>query len=131
MSARILVVDDDFDNRTIVCEALQAAGFETMTAVNGLEALAMVEANRPDLMLLDLSMPKMNGWEVAMRLRAKPEHSAMPIVAFTANAMRDDQEKALKAGCDDYLSKPCTPRDVIRKIQSWLARSAAKQTQTP
>ena len=74
MSARILVVDDDFDNRTIVCEALQAAGFETMTAVNGLEALAMVEANRPDLMLLDLSMPKMNGWEVAMRLRAKPEH---------------------------------------------------------
>lgn len=122
MSATILIADDDYDNRAILRQALEASGFRVLEAVNGEEALQAVQAQSPDLILLDLSMPKMNGWEAAKRLRQLPQAAAVPIFAFTAHALQGDEVKARAAGCDDYVSKPCIPREVVEKIRRRLAQ---------
>ena len=116
----ILIADDDFDNRTILKEALEAAGFAVVLATNGQEALDMAMKELPDLIFLDLSMPKMNGWEAAKRLRQIPQMAQIPIFAFTAHALQGDETKAKAAGCDDYVSKPCVPREVVQKVRDWL-----------
>jgi two-component system, cell cycle response regulator DivK len=122
MTVAVLIADDDFDNRTIASEALVAAGYQTFMVANGMEALAFLEQKRPDVLLLDLSMPKINGWEVARRIRARRELDAMAIVAFTAHALVGDSEKALSAGCDDYLAKPCHPKEIVQVVVRALAR---------
>jgi two-component system cell cycle response regulator DivK len=118
--SKILVADDDYDNRTIVQEALEAAGFPVLTATNGVEALEITIQNHPDVLLLDLSMPKLNGWEVAKQIRQKPELSGTVIVAFTAHALVGDELKAKASGCDDYISKPCLPKEVVAKVAYWI-----------
>jgi two-component system cell cycle response regulator DivK len=125
MTSKILVADDDFDNRTIVQEVLQAAGYQVDLVTNGEEAMEQISRKTPDLLLLDLSMPKLNGWEVARRIRQKPELSGTVIIAFTAHALVGDELKAKASGCDDYLSKPCLPRDVVAKVASWIKRRQA------
>jgi two-component system cell cycle response regulator DivK len=121
MKTRILVADDDADSRAVARDALTRAGFEVIEATDGVETLEAANRENPDMVLLDLSMPRMNGWEAARRMKSGPR-SAVPVVAFTAHALAGDKEKALSAGCDDYLPKPCTPRDVVRKAEQWTSR---------
>ena len=120
MTYKILVADDDFDNRTIATESLESAGYQIIQATNGFEALDAVAKEKPDLIFLDLSMPKLDGWQTVRRLKALPEVSKIPVVAFTAHAMVGDDHKAKEAGCDDYLTKPCTPKKIIEKAKEWL-----------
>jgi two-component system cell cycle response regulator DivK len=120
VSKKVLVADDDFDNRTIVQEVLEAAGYQVILAVNGVEALEKMSLEKPDALLLDLSMPKLNGWEVAKQIRQMPHLAHTVIIAFTAHALVGDELKAKAAGCDDYLSKPCLPKDIVKKVASWV-----------
>lgn len=122
MNPKILVADDDFDNRTIVQEALEAAGYQVFLAIDGEEALKQIAATKPAVLLLDLSMPKLNGWEVAKRIRQDLAYSDTAIIAFTAHALVGDELKAKASGCDDYISKPCLPREVTAKVAFWLER---------
>jgi two-component system cell cycle response regulator DivK len=120
MNTKILVADDDFDNRTIVIEALQAAGYDVLVATNGEEALEAILSARTHVVLLDLSMPKMNGWEVAKKVRESESLNVVALIAFTAHALVGEELKAKAAGCDDYLAKPCVPKDVVAKVASWV-----------
>lgn len=120
MEFKILIADDDFDNRAILKEALGAAGFDVIEAVNGEEAVASALKELPDLIFLDLSMPKLNGWEAAKRLRGLAQTAAIPIFAFTAHALQGDEGTARASGCDEYVSKPCIPRDVVKKVSDYL-----------
>jgi two-component system cell cycle response regulator DivK len=122
MSGKILVADDDFDNRTIMQEALEASGYEVILATNGQEALDTLTAENPGIMLMDLSMPKINGWELARRVRETPALAGTVILAFTAHALSGDELKARAAGCDDYIAKPCLPKEVVAKVRGWLER---------
>lgn len=120
MNLKILIADDDYDNRMILKEALEMAGWRVLQATNGLEAFELIMAERPALVFLDLSMPKMNGWEVAKKIREMPELADVAVFAFTAHALQGDETKARAAGCDDYIAKPCIPRDVVKKVRRWL-----------
>src|SRR3989344_6325701 len=120
MRHKILVADDDFDNRTIIRDALEAASYEVVMAANGEEALEKIASERPELVLLDLSMPRVNGWEVAKRVREDAALEDMPIIAFTAHALAGEELKAKEAGCDDYMSKPCRPQEVLERIAHWI-----------
>jgi len=118
---KVLVVDDDADNRRIVAKVLLAEGYEVIEAIDGLEALAQARTALPDLILMDLSLPSLDGWEATRRLKLDPVTQAIPVVALTAFAMRGDEEEARAAGCDDYLSKPVRPaaiREMTRKYTS-------------
>lgn len=126
MNTRVLVADDDFDNRTIVQEILEASGIDVQLVADGETALAQAKRDKPDVLLLDLSMPKMSGWEVAKRLRQDPSMDGTAIIAFTAHALIGDELKAKASGCDDYLSKPCLPREVVEKVQRWAKRRSSE-----
>ena len=122
--AKILIADDDFDNRTIATEALEGAGYAVVQATQGLEALEKIQSENPDVVLLDLSMPKLIGWEVARRVREQKGFEALPIIAFTAHALVGDELKAKASGCSDYLSKPCLPREIVARVAQWLKGGA-------
>jgi len=118
MPKKILVVEDDTDNRRIVSKVLTVEGYQVLEATDGVEALRQARAERPDLILMDLAMPNMDGWEATRQLKSAPDTRAIPVVALTAVAMRGDEEQARAAGCDDYVSKPARPaaiRAVVRK----------------
>jgi two-component system cell cycle response regulator DivK len=118
MPKRILVVEDDPDNRRIVAKVLSVEGYGVIEATDGIEALAQARAERPDLILMDLALPNVDGWEATRRLKSDPETRSIPVVALTAVAMRGDEEQARAAGCDDYLPKPARPaaiRAVVKK----------------
>jgi two-component system cell cycle response regulator DivK len=123
MSVKVLVADDDFDNRTIAQEALEAAGYHVNTASDGDEAMAAILSQRPAVVLLDMSMPKISGWEIARRVRDNKELSAVALIAFTAHALAGDELKARSAGCDDYLPKPCLPKDIVERVRKWAEKS--------
>lgn len=118
MPKKILVVEDDTDNRRIVARALAVEGYEVLEAVDGVQALARAQAEHPDLILMDLALPNMDGWEATRRLKSDAGTRAIPVVALTAIAMRGDEEQARAAGCDDYISKPARPmaiREIVKK----------------
>ena len=118
MGKRILVVEDDEDNRKIVSKILSLEGYEIGEAVDGKEGLDKAQSWKPDLILMDLALPKMDGWEATRQIKANPELKDIPVIALTAFAMRGDEEQARAAGCDDYLPKPARPaeiREVVRK----------------
>lgn len=118
MAKKILVVEDDIDNRRIVAKVLSVVGYQVIEATDGVEALSQARAERPDLILMDLALPNLNGWEATRRLKGNDETRSIPVVALTAVAMRGDEEQARAAGCDDYLSKPARPaaiRALVRK----------------
>lgn len=118
MPKRILVVEDDPDNRRIVAKVLTVEGYDVIEAIDGIEALAQARAERPDLILMDLALPNVDGWEATRQLKSDPETRSIPVVALTAVAMRGDEEQARAAGCDDYLPKPARPaaiRAVVKK----------------
>ena len=118
MTKKILVVEDDTDNRRIVTKVLSVEGYRVVEATDGVEALAKVRTEQPDLILMDLAMPNMDGWEATRRLKSDPTTRSIPVVALTAVAMRGDEEQARAAGCDDYLSMPARPvaiRELVKK----------------
>jgi CheY-like chemotaxis protein len=122
MAKKILVVEDNEDNRRILIYRLRKIGaFEIVEAMNGQQAIEMVERERPDLIFMDLKMPILDGWEATRRIRQMEGGDRVSIIALTAQAMAGDQEKALSAGCDDYLAKPVVDPNVVReKIERLL-----------
>ena len=121
MAKRILVVEDDADNRRIVAKVLTGEGYEVIEVATGAEAVAAVHQQRPDLIIMDLALPGIDGWEASRRIKAAPDSADIPIIAFTAFAMREDEERARKAGCDGYLSKPCRPQTIRATVRNFLA----------
>jgi two-component system cell cycle response regulator DivK len=116
----ILLVEDNLHNRRIFQGVLAHAGFHVVEAEDGGKALASVAMERPDLILMDLSIPVVDGWECTRRLKADPGTRAIPIIALTAHAMRGDEERARGAGCDGYLSKPISPKRVVEEVKRVL-----------
>ncbi len=122
---RILVVDDDEMNRDMLSRRLLRKGFEVELAVNGEEAIQKAHAVRPEIILMDLSMPVLDGYEATRRLKASPETARIPIIGLSAHAMVGDREKALAAGCDDYDTKPVELPRLLEKVDARLGRTEA------
>jgi len=116
----ILVADDDFDNRTIAQEVLETAGYDVCVATNGEETWEKINSHQPEVVLLDLSMPKLNGWDIARRVRQHAELNDVVLIAFTAHALVGEELKAKAAGCNDYLAKPCLPKDILNFVAKWI-----------
>jgi CheY-like chemotaxis protein len=115
---KILLVEDNEMNRDMLSRRLMRRGYEVLMAVDGDEGITMAQAHTPDLILMDMSLPVVDGWEATRRLKAAPETSAIPIIALTAHAMSGDREKALAAGCDDYDTKPTDLPRLLAKIEA-------------
>lgn len=120
MAGRILVVEDNPDNRTLITDILTALDFDVVMAVDGEEGLSKAKTEKPDLILMDLSLPHMDGWTVARTLKADDAFKNITIIALTAHAMVGDREKALAAGCDDYLPKPIDMKELAEKLIHYL-----------
>lgn len=116
---KILVVDDTDFNRDLVVQLLEE-DYDMVIAENGEEALTVTEKERPDLILMDLGMPVMDGWEATRRLKANEQLKAIPVIAVTSHAMVGDEVEARKAGCDDYLPKPIDEDLLIKKIKNFI-----------
>ena len=123
MSRHILVVEDQEDNRQILRDLLGNAGYELTEAENGEEALTAVAKRRPDLILMDIQLPVMDGYEATRRIRTNPDLKSVPIIAVTSYSLAGDESKALAAGCDGYVSKPYSPRELLAKVRAHLAIS--------
>lgn len=122
--AKVLYVEDNDDNVYMLVQRLKRHGFQVFAAPDGERGVATVRAERPDIVLMDLSLPGIDGWEAARRLKAAPETKAIPIIALSAHAMAGDREKALAAGCDDYDTKPVDLGRLLAKIQALLPEGA-------
>jgi two-component system cell cycle response regulator DivK len=120
MPRKILIVEDNQDNRELVIKVLRNKGFETVEAVDGEDAIEKAVSEKPDLILLDISLPKLDGYEVAKRLKSMEEFQEIPIVAFTAHAMKGDREKVIVAGFEGYISKPINIRELPDQIKSYI-----------
>ena len=120
MTARILIVEDNEMNRDMLMRRLQRRGFQVSIAVDGLEGLDMARTHLPDLILMDLSLPQVDGWEATRRLKSEQATSHIPVIALTAHAMVSDRESAFAAGCDDYDTKPVEFQRLLCKIESLL-----------
>ena len=121
MTKRILVVEDQADNRQILRDLIASTDYEMTEAEDGEQALAAVARQRPDLILMDIQLPILDGYEATRRIKADPALRAIPIIAVTSYAMSGDEEKALAAGCDDFVPKPYSPRQLLAKIHKFLA----------
>jgi two-component system cell cycle response regulator DivK len=120
MKKRVLVVEDHEDNRQILRDLLGSAGFEIVEAENGEEAVALAETSRPDVILMDIQLPVLDGYEATRRIKADPRLRSIPVIVVTSYALSGDEEKARLAGCDDYVSKPFSPRDLLAKIRCYV-----------
>ena len=120
---RILIVEDNEMNRDVLSRRLLRQGYEVLIATAGLDGLQIAYEARPDLILLDLGMPDIDGWECARRLKTEATTSAIPIIALTAHAMLDDRQKALDAGCDDFDTKPINFSGLLEKMNRLLSSS--------
>lgn len=121
---KILMVEDNEMNRDMLSRRLTRNGFEIVMAVNGQEGLDLASSENPDLILLDMSLPVVDGWEAARRLKADAATARIPVIALTAHAMVQDKEKALAAGCDDFDTKPVELPRLLEKINSLLRNGA-------
>ena len=117
---KILVVDDNQDSRELVIKILKGKGHQLVEAVDGEDALKKVAAEQPDLILMDISLPKIDGHEVTRRLKQNKLFASIPVIALTAHAMKGDMEKALAAGCEGYISKPINVREFYDRIKEFL-----------
>ncbi len=120
MSKRILVVEDQEDNRRILRDLLTNAGYEMLEAVTGEDGVTLAETHRPDLILMDIQLPGLDGYEATRRIKANPALRAIPIIAVTSYALSGDDSKAREAGCDAYVAKPFSPRALLAKIREYL-----------
>ena len=117
----VLVVDDFQDNREMYAEFLAYQGFRVIQAANGVEALDQAFTNRPDIIIMDLSLPVMDGWEATRRLKADRRTNAIPVVALTGHAMQGHSKGAIEAGCDSFVAKPCLPDQLVAEIRKMLS----------
>jgi CheY-like chemotaxis protein len=118
--SKILLVEDNEMNRDMLSRRLQRKGFEVMIAVDGQAGVEMATSTNPDIILMDLSLPVIDGWEATRRLKADPVTQGIPVIALTAHAMADDEQKAREAGCDDYDTKPVNLNRLLGKIENFL-----------
>ncbi len=123
---KILLVEDNEMNRDMLSRRLERRGFQVVIAVDGQQGVDLAEAENPDLILMDMSLPVLDGWEATRRLKGAPETRAIPIIALTAHAMSGDREKALEAGCDDYDTKPIELPRLLGKIDTLLGDGAGR-----
>jgi CheY-like chemotaxis protein len=121
---KILLVEDNEMNRDMLSRRLVRRGYEVIIAEDGARGVAMASSDRPDLILMDMSLPVIDGWEATRRIKATPELRKIPIIALTAHAMATDRDKALGAGCDDYDTKPIELQRLLGKIEMLLAAAA-------
>lgn len=117
---RILIVEDNRDSRELVAKVLKAHGYEILEAHDGAEALETIRREKPGLILMDISLPKIDGYEATRCLKNDPELQTIPVIALTAHAMKGDREKALAAGCDGYITKPINVRELPEQIQRFF-----------
>jgi two-component system cell cycle response regulator DivK len=121
---RILIVEDQEDLRAILRDLLSASGYEVIEAVDGAEAVAKAQAEHPDLILMDIQLPVLDGYAATQRIKADRDLSATPIIAVSSYAMTGDEEKARTAGCDHYVTKPYSPLSLLRHIREFLGEGA-------
>ncbi len=131
MNERILVVDDDVETLKLIGLMLQRRGYEICAAQSGVEALEKAKSEEPDLVILDVMMPQMDGNETCRRLRADPETSHLPILMFTAKGLASDRVKGLEAGADDFLTKPVHPAELASRVEALLTQASAERTAQP
>jgi CheY-like chemotaxis protein len=120
--ARILLVEDNEMNRDMLSRRLQRRGYEVLAAVDGRQGVAMARAERPALILMDMSLPELDGWDATREIKADPATRPIPVIALTAHAMSGDRDRALEAGCDDFDTKPVELDRLLGKIEALLAR---------
>ena len=120
MSKRILLVEDTEDNRQIMRDLMSITNYELIEAVDGADGVAMAALHKPDLILMDIQLPVMDGYEAARRIKADPALKHIPIIAVTSYALSGDEAKTLAAGCDGYVAKPFSPRLLLAKIREFL-----------
>ena len=125
MSQRILVIEDQEDNRQILRDLLTSADFEMFDATDGEAGLAAAATHRPDLILMDIQLPIVDGYEATRRLKADPVLKTIPVIAVTSYGLSGDAEKARAAGCDAYISKPYSPRQLLAKVGEYLSWPAS------
>jgi CheY-like chemotaxis protein len=118
--SRILIVEDNEMNRDMLSRRLERRGYQVILAMDGRRGLAVARSESPDLILMDMSLPEIDGWEVARRLKSDDTTRSIPVIALTAHAMTSDRQKALEAGCDDYDTKPVEFERLLTKIQTML-----------
>ena len=118
--SRILVVQDNQDNMTLIVDVLNSLEYDVLQATDGLRGVEMAQELMPDLVLMDLSLPKMDGWTATRTIKAQEPLNHIPIIALTAHAMKGDRERALEAGCDDYISKPINLQELASKLDEYL-----------
>ena len=122
MSKRILAIDDQEDNRRILHDLLTAVGYEVLEAADGEDAVAQAEAHVPDLILMDIQLPGIDGYEATRRIKANPALAKIPVIAVTSYALTGDEDKAMEAGCDAYIAKPYSPRALLAKVREFLTQ---------
>lgn len=119
---KILYVEDNFDNRMLIRRVLMADGYAVIEATNANDAMKMIETEKPDLILMDINMPEVDGYTLTARIKSTPGMSTIPIVAVTANVMRGDREKSLEAGCDGYIQKPIDIDILTQQVERYIQR---------
>jgi len=120
VTKRILIIEDQDDNRTIMRDLLNTAGYRLIEAVDGEEGVKLAQSERPDLILMDIQLPILDGYEATRRIRASVELKSIPIIAVTSYALSGDDAKARAAGCDSYVAKPFSPRELLAKVREFL-----------
>ncbi len=123
---RILLVEDNEMNRDMLSRRLERKGFEILIAVDGAQGIQMAQTEAPDLILMDMSLPLLDGWEATRQLKSLPETQNIPVIALTAHAMAGDREKCLASGCDDYDTKPIELARLLTKIQTLLGQEVTQ-----
>jgi two-component system cell cycle response regulator DivK len=121
MTKRILMVEDTEDNRQIVRDLMESVGYDLIEAGDGAAGVAMAAEHKPDLILMDIQLPVMDGYEASRQIKAQPELSHIPIIAVTSYALSGDEAKTRAAGCDGYVAKPFSPRELLAKINEFLS----------
>lgn len=122
----VLLVEDNEDNRIVYSTILQHFGYDVTEAYNGEEGIAKARAEKPDLILMDISIPVIDGWEATQVLKRDPETRNIPIIALTAHALASDREKAMEVGCDSYLAKPCEPKAVVSEVEKFIGKGTGR-----
>jgi two-component system cell cycle response regulator DivK len=120
---RILVIEDHEDNRAILRDLFAAAGYTYLEAVNGADGIEAALRELPDLILMDIQLPELDGYQATREIKSKPELAAIPVIAVTSYALSGDEAKARAAGCDDYVTKPYSPRALLAKVRKYLPNS--------
>ena len=128
MAKKILVIEDDPATSRLVDYSLRHEGYQVITAANGLEGIRKAHNESPDLVILDVMLPGMDGFEICHQLRSEPDTAQLPILMFSAKAQEIDRDTGLKVGADDYLAKPAAPADIVDRVQKLLAKKTSSAT---